>query len=108
MIKMEIKTWIINDENGRLDKVATLLDKQISRTSVKRLIDSGKIKVNGTTQKSSYIVKKGDEITIEEEIPQEIELKPQEIPLDVIYEDEDIIVINKPKGLVVHPRKWKS
>lgn len=108
MIKMEIKTWIINDENGRLDKVASLLDKQISRTSVKRLIDSGKIKVNGTTQKSSYIVKKGDEITIEEEIPQEIELKPQEIPLDVIYEDEDIIVINKPKGLVVHPRKWKS
>ena len=105
---MEIKTWIINDENGRLDKVASLLDKQISRTSVKRLIDSGKIKVNGTTQKSSYIVKKGDEITIEEEIPQEIELKPQEIPLDVIYEDEDIIVINKPKGLVVHPRKWKS
>ena len=90
---MEIKTWIINDENGRLDKVASLLDKQISRTSVKRLIDSGKIKVNGTTQKSSYIVKKGDEITIEEEIPQEIELKPQEIPLDVIYEDEDIIVI---------------
>ena len=103
---MEIKTWIINDESGRLDKAISMLDNEISRTSVKRLIDSNKVKVNGNTEKASYIVKKGDVISLEEEKPQEIELQAQEIPLDVIYEDNDIIVINKQKGIVVHPRKW--
>ena len=104
---MGTKTWIINEESGRLDKAISLLDENISRTSVKRLIENGKVKVNGNVEKSSYIVKKGDEISIEEEIPQEIEIKPQDIPLDVVYEDDDIIVVNKQKGLVVHPRKWK-
>ena len=63
----------------------------------------GRIAIDGVTVKPSRTVKIGDKILIEEEEPEEIELKPQEIPLDIIYEDNDIIVINKSKGLVVHP-----
>ena len=76
----------------------------ISRTFIKKLIDNGNVKVNGTTQKASYKVTQKDIIEISLEKPAErLDIKPQEINLDVIYEDKDIIVINKPKGLVVHP-----
>jgi len=74
--------------------------------AVQRLIEEKKIKVNGIVQKPSYIVKLGDEISIEKEDVKDVQLKPQEIPLEIVYEDNDIIVVNKPKGLVVHPRKW--
>lgn len=100
---MEIRKWNINEETGRLDKIIPILDEKYSRMSAKRLIDDNKVKVNGKVQKSSYIVKKGDEILLEEDEPKEIELKPQDILLDVVYEDNDIIVVNKQKGLVVHP-----
>ena len=59
--------------------------------------------MNGKNQKVSYRVNAGDEITIEEIKAKEIELKAQEIPIEIIYEDKDIIVVNKPKGMVVHP-----
>ena len=62
-----------------------------------------KIFVNGKKTKVSYKVQQGDEISIENEEPKEIELKAQNIPIDVLYEDNDIIVVNKPKGMVVHP-----
>jgi 23S rRNA pseudouridine1911/1915/1917 synthase len=70
---------------------------------VQRLLDEEKILVNGKKQKASYKVQENDAITVEEEKPKEIELKAQDIPIEVIYEDSDIIVVNKPKGLVVHP-----
>ena len=87
----------------RLDKSIKNQETEISRTRLQKLIEEEKVKVNGKIEKNSYIVKIGDKISIEEEEPEEIELEPQEIPLDIIYEDNDIIVINKPKGLVVHP-----
>ncbi len=87
----------------RLDKAIKNQETEISRTRLQKLIKEEKVKVNGKIEKNSYIVKIGDKISIEEEEPEEIELEPQEIPLDIIYEDNDIIVINKPKGLVVHP-----
>ncbi len=87
----------------RLDKAIKNQETEISRTRLQKLIEEEKVKVNGKIEKNSYIVKIGDKISIEEEEPEEIELEPQEIPLDIIYEDNDIIVINKPKGLVVHP-----
>ena len=59
--------------------------------------------VNGAKQKASYHVREGDEISIEIPEPQVLELKPRDIPLEIIYQDEDLAVINKPKGLVVHP-----
>ena len=75
----------------------------MSRVAVKRLIDEEKILVNNKKTKASYKVQENDEITIEEETPKEIELKAQNIPLEILYEDNDIIVVNKPKGMVVHP-----
>ncbi len=76
---------------------------EYSRTAIQRLIDEEKIKVNGKKEKTSYKVKQGDKIEIEEEPAKEIELKAQNIPLEILYEDNDIIVVNKPKGMVVHP-----
>ena len=95
--------FIIKTGGERLDKAIKKQETEISRTRLQKLIEEGKVKVNGKIEKNSYIVKIGDKILIEEEEPEEIELKPQEIPLDIIYEDNDIIVINKSKGLVVHP-----
>ena len=93
---------------GRIDKVISELNNDISRVTAQRLIECGKILVNGETVKVSYKVNFGDVITYEQEEPIEIDLKAENIPLDVIYEDDDILVINKEKGMVVHPRKWKS
>ena len=76
---------------------------EYSRTAVQRLIEENKITVNGKKEKSSYKVQNGDKIEIEEEPAKEIELKAQDIPLEILYEDNDIIVVNKPKGMVVHP-----
>ena len=92
-----------NEENIRIDKLISDLEKDISRTSIKRMIEEGTILVNGKEVKTSYKVSEGDNITINEEKPQEADLLPQDIPLDIIYEDEDILIINKEKGMVVHP-----
>ncbi len=88
---------------GRIDKVICDLNKSISRVAAQRMLDNGLILVNGKKVKSSYKVSVGDLITEEQENPIEIELKAEDIPLDIIYEDEDILVINKEKGMVVHP-----
>ena len=101
------KIVISKEQKGnRIDKV--LKDELISREAVQRLLEDGKILVNGKEVKPSYKVQENDIIQIEKEEPKEIELKPQEIPLDVIYEDPDIIVINKQKGMVVHPGNGNS
>ena len=87
----------------RLDKVVSKIETNLSRETIQRMIKLGKILVNGKLEKPSYKTELDDIITIEQEIPEEIELKPQEMPLDIIYEDDDILVINKEKGIVVHP-----
>lgn len=92
-----------DEQNIRLDKTIASIDNSISRTSMQRLIEEGKILVNEKQEKPSYKVNEGDIIKIEKEEPQEIDLKPQEIPIDIIYEDKDILIINKAKGMVVHP-----
>ena len=92
-----------NEENIRIDKLISDLEKDISRTSIKRMIEEGTILVNGKEVKTSYKVSEGDNITINEEKTQEADLIPTYIPLDIIYEDEDILIINKEKGMVVHP-----
>ena len=100
-----MKTFKIEENNKkeRLDKVLSNLDKTLSRTAIQRLIEENKICVNNKKEKASYKVSIGDIITIEEEQAKEIDLKAQDIPVEVLYEDNDIIVVNKPKGLVVHP-----
>lgn len=91
------------EEVNRLDKIVGNFKQNLSREAIQRMIKEGKILVNGKIAKPSYKTNLSDEITIEEEIPREVELKPQELPLDIIYEDKDIIIINKAKGMVVHP-----
>ena len=92
-----------NTQKKRIDSYIVDKNINLSRTAIKRLLDEGKILVNGKKQKPSYKPEVGDIITIEIMKPKEVELKPQDIPIDVIYEDKDIIVVNKPKGMVVHP-----
>ena len=87
----------------RLDKVVSKIETNLSRETIQRMIKSGKILVNGKVEKPSYRTELDDIITIEQEVPEEIELKPQEMPLDIVYEDDDILVVNKEKGIVVHP-----
>ena len=95
----------INEENvgNRIDSFIPMVQKDISRSMVQKLIEQKNIKVNGKETKHSYKLKLNDEIEIFVPEAKEIDLKAQDIPLSVIYEDSDIIVINKPKGMVVHP-----
>ena len=94
---------IISDNKGKRIDAYISEKEEITRTTAQRLIEDGNILVNGKKQKSSYKVSIGDIITIEEVEAKPIELKAQDIPIEIIYEDNDIIVVNKPKGMVVHP-----
>ena len=100
-----MKEFRIKEEqqNIRLDKIISELEQAISRTSIQRMIEEGYILINGNKVKTSYKVVEGDSVTIQEEKPQETDLVPQNIPLSIIYEDDDILIINKEKGMVVHP-----
>ncbi len=91
------------EQNKRIDAYLSEKNEDISRVAIQRLIEHQKILVNGKKIKPSYKVQENDKITLEEEKPKEISLKAQNIPLDIIYEDNDIIAVNKPKGMVVHP-----
>ena len=91
------------EQNKRIDAYLSEKNEDISRVAIQRLIEHQKILVNGKKIKPSYKVQENDKITLEEEKPKEISLKAQNIPLEIIYEDNDIIAVNKPKGMVVHP-----
>lgn len=92
-----------NDKGKRLDIYIAENFNELSRTMIKKLIESNNILVNDKSEKVSYKVQANDNISIDVPEAKETKLKAQEIPLDIIYEDSDIIVINKPKGMVVHP-----
>ena len=93
---------VADEENVRLD--AYVAKKcNISRAMVQKLIQEGNILVNEVAKKDSYKVQLGDEIEVNIPEAKEIGLKPENIELEIVYEDNDIIVVNKPKGLVVHP-----
>ena len=91
------------EENTRIDSYLSRKNEDISRVAIQRLIEEEKILVNGKKVKPSYKIEEKDIITLDEQPPKEISLKAQEIPIEIIYEDKDIIVVNKPKGMVVHP-----
>ena len=92
-----------NKQMKRLDSYIAEEKIELSRTTVQRLIEENKILVNGKKTKSSYKVEEGDKISIDVPEAEETQLKAQNIPVQVVYEDNDIIVVNKPKGMVVHP-----
>ena len=98
------KHIVSSEEKGkRLDSYIASICNDITRTSAERMIKNGEILVNDKTQKVAYKINEGDIITIQKSEPKEIEIKAQDIPIEIIYEDNDIIVVNKPKGMVVHP-----
>ena len=92
-----------DEKNIRIDKIISEKEKDISRSSIQRMIEQGNILVNGKNVRVSYKVLPNDIVTIEEEKPKETDLLPEDILLDIIYEDDDILIVNKPKGMVVHP-----
>ena len=89
--------------NLRLDKALTILLEDVSRSKIQSHLENGCILVNGKVEKSSYKLSEGDIITVEDFKPEVSDLNPEDIPLDIVYEDDDVIVVNKPRGLVVHP-----
>ena len=94
---------VVDLNDVRLDAYIAKLKNDISRTMIQKLIEEGNILVNGKSKKISYKVQLGDEIELNIPKAKEIELKAENIPVEVVYEDDDIIVVNKPKGMVVHP-----
>lgn len=99
------RVYLVNEdgEGERLDAFLAESASDLSRTAVKDLITAGLVWVDGTTRKPGYRIKEGEEIRMQTPEPRKIDLQPQDLPLEVLYEDEDLAVINKPKGMVVHP-----
>ncbi|MCI6712542.1 MAG: RluA family pseudouridine synthase [Clostridium sp.] len=93
---------VIDNDGIRIDKY--LLDKlDISRNKIQKLINDNNILVNGKSVKASYIVRVDDLIECDFEYKEKIDILPEDIPLDIVYEDDDLLVVNKPSGMVVHP-----
>ncbi len=89
-------------ENARCD-VYIAKNHSVTRSSLKRLFDTDMVMVNGKAVRASFKLKEGDEITLTLPPPTVLEAKPQDIALDIVYEDSDLLVINKERGMVVHP-----
>lgn len=102
---MEAKKYrvIKEEEFTRIDKFLNEKEKDLSRSRIQQLISDNHVFVNGKVVKANYKVKELDDIVIEAVADQELEAKPEEMDLDIVYEDSDVIVLNKPKGIVVHP-----
>ena len=101
-----MKKLVVNEQNAgiRIDAYIANEMEELSRMAVKRLVEENQIKLNGKiVTKISYKVQKDDEIEVNIPEIKQVDLKAQDIPVEVVYEDSDIIVVNKPKGLVVHP-----
>jgi 23S rRNA pseudouridine1911/1915/1917 synthase len=102
---MEVKEYIAETEaeGERLDSFLSEKVEGYSRTYIQKLIEEGHCKVNGKNAKPGLRLRRGDKVEAVIPDPVPLEVKPEEIELDIIYEDNDIIIINKPQGMVVHP-----
>lgn len=98
-----VQLVITAELTGRIDKQLGHHFKQFSRSQIQRWIEDGHVKVNDQPVKPKYKLAVGDVVTIAPEKPKKIDLVPENIPLDIVYEDDDVIVVNKPQGMVVHP-----
>ncbi|WP_315168583.1 RluA family pseudouridine synthase [Metaclostridioides mangenotii] len=100
----EIKIFTVEDFYGeRLDVYISEKFQDFSRSAVQKIIKNQKVKVNGKIEKPRYTVKLGDRIEVEIPTSTKIEIVPQDIPLNIVYEDEDLLIVNKEQGMVVHP-----
>ncbi len=98
-------TFEINsaDKNQRIDKYLSANISELTRSAIVNLISDGNVKVNENRVSKNYKLRAGDKVEIFVPDPVEYEAKPENIPLDIVYEDDDLLVVNKPKGMVVHP-----
>lgn len=101
----DVVTFIVEDEQKgeRIDTVVSLYDADITRSAAQKLIANGDVVVNDETVSKNYKCKSGDIIKVTIPEPVLLDIKPENIPLDIVYEDDDLLVVNKPKGMVVHP-----
>ncbi len=101
----EILDFFVEQEEGglRIDRYLAEAQEDLTRSYLQKLIAEGRVKVNENTVKANYKVNDGDMIKLILPPPVDLDLKPENIPLDIVYEDKDIIIINKRKGMVVHP-----
>lgn len=100
-----INTYVINNDSKgiRIDKYLADSNEKFSRSYTKKLIKNNKVLVNGKVTKASYKLQKNDLIKVKLPEPEKLDLEPMEMELEILYEDESIMVINKPPGLIVHP-----
>ena len=103
MNEKELFTVTAEEAGQRLDGFLAEAMEELSRSRIQNLCEAGQIVVNGKTAKKNQKLKAGDTIEIEVPAPAPTEIVPQDIPLDIVYEDDSVLVINKPKGMVVHP-----
>ena len=95
--------YIADTAGERLDAFVARICPDLTRSAAQRLIEEGAVTRNGKNAKKNDKLNIGDEITVTIPEPKEVDIVAREMPLDIVYEDEDVLVINKPKGLVVHP-----
>lgn len=108
---LDLKEWTIDESYAkeRIDKYITeVWEEDVSRSQVQLWITGDHVKVNGNSVKANYKLAVGDHVQVEVPEPVTVEIIPENIPLDVVYEDADVIVVNKPKGMVVHPAPGHS
>lgn len=97
-----MKEFKITNENDRIDNFLSA-NTEVSRSKISKMIKENKILVNDNPVKSSYTLKPNDIITMEEYVEEQLNVEPEEMDLDIVYEDKDVIVVNKENGIVVHP-----
>ncbi len=97
-----MEEFTVTEKSGRLDQYI-MNQTGFSRTKVQKLIKAGAVIVNGKPSKNSYQVEVGDQIVVQAVEEEEMSHEPENIPLDIVYEDDDLLVVNKPNGMVVHP-----
>lgn len=100
---LEERTFVVTTETGRLDKVLRSFMPDYSRTMIQELIKENYVHVNKEIAKSNYTVQVDDQIVVSIPKPVDSEAMPQDLDIDILYEDEDLAVVNKPQGMVVHP-----
>lgn len=103
-MKENVEFTVIGDMDGkRLDVILAEESQDLTRSYISKLCKEGMAKVNGRISKGNKKCKEGDHITLEIPLPEELEILPEPMELEIVYEDSDVILINKPKGMVVHP-----
>ena len=91
------------DQGMRIDQILCKCQPDVSRSAIQKWIKDGNVLVQGKTCKANYRINQGDTIALFVPEPVEASIQPQDIPLDILYEDKDLLIVNKPKGMVVHP-----